>query len=365
MLNNLNKENFSEGICLWHERSLYMAYKYHPNARTTVQIRYEIKHSPLGARDAARKFNVHENTIRKWRKRNEENLQDRSHATTIKSYTLTEFEQKLIAEVKKSTLFSIDDLLEILKPFIPNLNKGNLYRTLKQKGLNNNKLILPPEETEKPPIKRFKEYEPGYIHMDIKYLPKINKQRKYLFVAIDRKTRLVFINIYDDKSAQSAENFLEKIIKFYPFVIHKILTDNGKEFTDRFRRNTNPSRLGLAETDYKPTGKHIFDKKCSKHNIEHRLTKPSANWRTNGMVERMNRRIQDNVLKPIICKSYKELENNINKYINNYNFYIKQKNLDYLSPVEFLKSHYKVDKWKYLNQHNQAEVYKVEISYDC
>jgi len=357
MLNNLNKENFSEGICLWHERSLYMAYKYHPNARTTVQIRYEIKHSPLGARDAARKFNVHENTIRKWRKRNEENLQDRSHATTIKSYTLTEFEQELIAEVKKSTLFSIDNLLEILKPFIPNLNKGNLYRTLKQKGFNNNKLILPPEETEKPPIKRFKEYEPGYIHMDIKYLPKINKQRKYLFVAIDRKTRLVFINIYDDKSAQSAENFLEKIIKFYPFVIHKILTDNGKEFTDRFRRNTNPSRLALAETDYKPTGKHIFDKKCSKHNIEHRLTKPSANWRTNGMVERMNRRIQDNVLKPIICKSYKELENNINKYINNYNFYIKQKNLDYLSPVEFLKSHYKVDKWKYLNQHNQAEVY--------
>jgi len=74
-------------------------------------------------------------------------------------------------------------------------------------------------------------------------------------------------------------------------------------------------------------------------------------------VERMNRRIQDNVLNTIICKSYKELENNINKYINNYNFYIKQKNLDYLSPIEFLKSHYKVDKWKYLNQHNQAEVY--------
>jgi hypothetical protein len=45
------------------------------------------------------------------------------------------------------------------------------------------------------------------------------------------------------------------------------------------------------------------------------------------------------------------------KYINNYNFYIKQKNLDYLSPVEFLKSHYKVDKWKYLSQYNQAEVY--------
>ena len=82
------------------------------------------------------------------------------------------------------------------------------------------------------------------------------------------------------------------------------------------------------------------------------------------MVERMNRRIQDNVLsfhcrsfgKPLICKSYKELENNIHKYINNYNLYIKQKNLDYLSPVEFLKKYNKFGKWKYLNQHNQAEV---------
>jgi hypothetical protein len=76
------------------------------------------------------------------------------------------------------------------------------------------------------------------------------------------------------------------------------------------------------------------------------------------MVERMNSRIQDNVLKPLICKSYKELENNINKYINNYNFYIKQKNLDYLSPVEFIKLYYKLDKWKCLNQYNQAELYR-------
>jgi len=41
-----------------------MAYKYHPNTRTTVQIRYEIKNFPLGAKDAAKKFSVHENTIR-------------------------------------------------------------------------------------------------------------------------------------------------------------------------------------------------------------------------------------------------------------------------------------------------------------
>jgi transposase InsO family protein len=329
-----------------------LANSYHPNARTTVQIRREIVLSTLGTKDAAIKFNVHENTIRKWRKRELDNLKDLSHATTIRSYTLTEFEQNLIAAVKKITLFSIDDLLEVLKPFIKNLNRDNLYTTLKQRGINRNDLFLPPEESEKPVVKKFKNYEPGYIHIDIKYLPKMNGERKYLFVAIDRKTRLVFIKIYKDKTAKSAEDFLEESIKFFPFKITRLLTDNGKEFTDRFR----------PKTDFKPTGNHILDKKCELHNIEHRLTK-SKTPQTNGMVERMNRRIVDNVLKPIIFKDYNELELTIKQYIDSYNLHIRQKNIDYLSPVEFLKKNYSRVEWEYKKIHNHEQVYNYQILY--
>ena len=323
-----------------------MANQYHPNARTTVQIRKEIIMSKLGTKAAADKFNVHENTIRKWRKRDLDSLRDRSHATKVKSYTLTEFEQNLIAAVKKITLFGIDDLVEILKPFISNLNRDNLYTTLKQKGLNRNDLFLPPEEAEKKVVKKFKNYDPGYIHIDIKYLPKIDNKKKYLFVAIDRKTRLVFIKIYDNKKAKTAEDFLDKTIEFFPFEITKLLTDNGKEFTDRFRRNTN----------YKPTGNHIFDLKCKDNNIEHRLTKPRTP-QTNGMVERMNRKVVDNVLKSIKFENYEELEMTIKKYIDSYNLHIKQKNIDYLSPVEFLNKNYMSDKWKYNKLYNQEQEY--------
>ena len=37
----------------------------------------------------------------------------------------------------------------------------------------------------------FKDYEPGFIHIDIKYLPQMpdESSRRYLFVAIDRATR--------------------------------------------------------------------------------------------------------------------------------------------------------------------------------
>jgi len=38
----------------------------------------------------------------------------------------------------------------------------------------------------------FKAHEPGYIHIDVKYLPEMNDEssRRYLFWAIDRATRL-------------------------------------------------------------------------------------------------------------------------------------------------------------------------------
>ena len=60
-----------------------------------------------------------------------------------------------------------------------------------------------------PQVKTFKDYEPGFLHMDIKYLPRMpdEKQRRYLFVAIDRATRWVFMHIYADQSEQSSVDF--------------------------------------------------------------------------------------------------------------------------------------------------------------
>jgi len=65
----------------------------------------------------------------------------------------------------------------------------------------------------------------------------------------------------------------------------ELLTDNGKEFTDRL--------FGGAQR--KPSGSHEFDQLCQALGIEHRLTKPGTP-QTNGMVERFNGRIAD-VLK--------------------------------------------------------------------
>ena len=57
--------------------------------------------------------------------------------------------------------------------------------------------------------------------------------RRYLFVAIDRATRWVFMRLMPAKTAANARRFLRDLHRACPIRIAKILTDNGKEFTDR------------------------------------------------------------------------------------------------------------------------------------
>jgi len=151
-------------------------------------------------------------------------------------------------------------------------------------------------------------------------------RRKYLFAAIDRATRWVYVEILDDKSAASASGFLERLIAKAPFTLTKILTDNGKEFTDRF----------CATGERAPTGQHRFDQVCAQHFIEHRLIKPRTP-QTNGMVERFNGRIAE-VLATTRFDSSQSLEQTITRYVQVYNQHIPQKALGHIAPIQALNN---------------------------
>ena len=59
------------------------------------------------------------------------------------------------------------------------------------------------------PKKPFKDYEPGFVHIDIKYVSQMPDEtsRRYLFVAIGRATRWVFMHIYSDMTQTSSVVF--------------------------------------------------------------------------------------------------------------------------------------------------------------
>ena len=99
--------------------------------------------------------------------------------------------------------------------------------------MSNLKALAPKTSPAQP--KTFKTYEPGFLHVDVKYLPQMADEttRHYLFVAIDRATRWVFVRILPARTAANARRFLRDLHRACPIRIAKILTDNGKEFTDR------------------------------------------------------------------------------------------------------------------------------------
>ena len=148
-----------------------------------------------------------------------------------------------------------------------------MHRCLQRHGISRL-----PEVTDKPPKKsKFKQYPIGYFHIDITQV-RTEEGKLYLFVAIDRTSKFAFAELHERMTRTIAAEFLRRLIAAVPYKIHTILTDNGVQFTN--------------QPHQKYAFKHLFDRICSAHGIEHRLTKPNHPW-TNGQVERMNRTLKD------------------------------------------------------------------------
>ncbi len=265
------------------------------------------------------------NTVVRWKSR--EDTTDASSKPHSQTSQFADWQEALIVEIRTTFLLPFDSLLAVVQKFIhPACKKRALERLLKRNGVNNLKDLMPLEEGAERPVQSFKDYKPSFLHVDVKYLPQMadETERKYLFVAIDRATRWVHMAIMPDKSASSAAAFLQELIKAFPGKIEKILTDNGKEFTDRYCRS------GERE----PTDKHPFDRVCKTHAIEHRFIKPK-HPQTNGMVERFNGRITQ-ILKTTRFQSSQELSETLKNYLHSYNHLLSQKALGYKPPMHAL-----------------------------
>ncbi len=304
-----------------------MSQHYHRNAKTNSHVRQIIQNSEAGNQELSRRFGVSVQTISKWRHR--EGTRDRSSRPHKIDYVFSDLERELIRIIRRSTWMPLDDLVETLQSQIPYARRSSVYRVLRAKGISR----VPKEQRAE--AGRFKAYEPGFLHMDVTYLPKIDGVKYYLFVAIDRATRLMLYKVYPDKRAQSAIEFLQACRNFFPFTITHILTDNGMEFTDRFSQGRKI-----------PSGNHRFDKLCKRLQIEHRLTVPGSP-KTNGMVERANGLIKDRTIKASTYTKLEEMLLDLNHFLLYYLFHRRhgslQQELKVKTPFEALQYWYNLD----------------------
>src|SRR5215208_5012416 len=179
----------------------------HPQARTTPAVRQEIARSTEPTGVLARRFSVSTETIRKWRKRGAQDCQDHSSRPHKLPWKATDEERAIVCALRRSTGFPLDDLTVIVTHFLPHFNRDAVYRILKAEGLGR---LAPASRPRKPrpqaapasrarkPNRTFKEYDLGFVHVDVKHLPKLRTQdgqsrKRYLSVAIDRASRFVHL----------------------------------------------------------------------------------------------------------------------------------------------------------------------------
>ena len=295
----------------------------HKNATTTPATRAAIQAATGSDYALTAQFGLSRDTIRKWRER--QGVHDASHTPHRLQTTLNAVQEELVVYLRQQLRLPLDDLLAVIHEFVePLMSRSALARLLRRREVSKlPELEAAPQRLSKP----FKAYEPGYVHVDVKYLPQMQDEteRRYVFVAIDRATRWVFIAIKPQRTAAAARSFLNALAKAAAFKIRTILTDNGTEFTDRL----------FGSRAKQPSGQHAFDQLCQALDIEHRLTKPKTP-QTNGMVERFNGRLSQ-VLRTHRFNSAEDLQTTLHRYVWLYNEHLPQKALEHTAPIDALR----------------------------
>jgi transposase InsO family protein len=293
-----------------------MAQLLHGSATTTARLRALFQSSTEPATVLARRHGVNPKTVRKWRQRG--SVEDLPMGPRQpRSSTLSELEEAAVVAFRVQTRLPLDDVFLALRSSIPRLTRSTLHRCLQRQGVSR----LP--RPDRPRRSQFKQYEIGYFHVDIAEV-RTARAKAYLFVAVDRTSKLAVARIYRRATSLVAAAFLKVLARSVPYRVHTVLTDNGIQFGDAGGRRVLPRS-------------HPFDRMCGLLGIEHRLTKPYHPW-TNGQAERMVRTLKQATVRAFHYESVQELRRHLADYLAAYNFAKQLKALRWQTPYQTLEA---------------------------
>lgn len=293
-----------------------------------------------GVTKTAIKFELNRRTIYRWRERYDgtlESLKDRSRRPISHPNQHTEAEIKLIKDFKRNNK---DTGLVIL--WVKLRDAGytrtvqGLYHVMQQLGIYKKTS----SKKKKPQPKEWTtgNYPGDKIQIDVKYVPdeclteELKKEgiKLFQYTAIDEYTRLRYLWYTNAHDTYASTIFLERAIKYFPFKIKTVQTDNGFEFTKRLSWN------GFAKDN-----KTMFEKKLEELGIEYKNIEPHTP-KQNGKVERSHRKDQERFYYKRKFKSFEEFERKLGYWEKEYNNF-PMKPLGWKSPNEQLKG-YKLKK---------------------
>jgi transposase InsO family protein len=165
------------------------------------------------------------------------------------------------------------------------------------------------------------------IQVDVKFVPLrciSGNMKLYQYTAIDEFSRVRYLQMYEEKSTYTSYKFIKEMIKYFPFKIYTVRTDNGPEFTKR-----------LISKD--PNDKTMMEYYLKKMGIAHDLIKPYTPTH-NGKVERSHRKDNEQFYSHRRFYSLEDARRQLRIYNNEYNKF-PMKPLNWRTPNELLNDY--------------------------
>ena len=287
-----------------------------------------------GVSKAAYKFGECKRTIYRWRERYDgtlKSLKDKSRRPHSHPNQHTEQEIKMIRNYKRNNKETGLVVLWVkLKEAGYTRTIQGLYHVLQKLGIYEK---APSKAKEKEKGEKIPVTYPGEkVQIDVKYVPTVcltkelreKGEKFYQYTAIDEFTRIRYTWFTNEHSTYMSSEFVKRVVRYYPFKIETIQTDNGFEFTNRLNWNK-----------AKREQKTMFETTLEKLKIKYRQIKPYTP-KENGKVERSHRKDQERFYYKKVFYSLEDLRNRGRDWRKEYNNF-PMRPLGWLSPNEFLK----------------------------
>ena len=293
-------------------------------------IKYSYKY---GVSETERQYGVNRRTIYRWRNRYDgtlESLKDYSRKPHYHPNQHTAEEIKMIKDYKNNNKDTgLVVFWVILRRNGYTRTIQGLYHVMRKLGIykkapSKRKHIQPPEV----PIATY----PGErVQIDVKFVPmeclskelKEQGEKYFQYTAIDEYTRLRYTYFCKEHTTYESAKFVDRLVRYFPFKIKLIQTDNGFEFTNRLSWNKSSRNI---ET--------LFERRLRELKIEYHNTRPHTPTQ-NGKVERSHRKDQERFYYKRVFVSLEDLKEKGRKWLRVYNNF-PMRPLGWLSPREKL-----------------------------
>ena len=171
-------------------------------------------------------------------------------------------------------------------------------------------------------------HNPGeHTQMDVKYQLHLlqDKSRAYVYNFIDHASNWSFKRAYPAINSKNTVNFMERLLKVVPFIIGRLQTDNGVEFTFKWTCKY-----------YDDSKEHPLTTICRRESINHKLVPPGEK-ELQGLVERSHRQDDQELFSRIAPKDIHEFNRLLEQHYLWRNQSRRFKKLSWLTPNQWLQ----------------------------